>query len=227
MRESQLVYKRNDNRWEARYKKGVSASGKTLYGSVYGQTKEDALKRRETLLLEIARRESEQSSELNLLILGAGTHGRDVMEIAESLHIFRKISFLDDNIEGENIVGRCEDVSSFRKEYPCAFVAIGNNMIRRKYTQILSDCYFLIPSIVSPDASVSPKAKIGKGVAILPQARVGEAEIKDFCILSSNSLVNSDAVVGSFSHIDCGGIVLKGDCVPDDTQVKCGGIFRS
>ncbi len=32
------IHKRKDGRWEARYKKGVDDSGKTLYGSVYGKT---------------------------------------------------------------------------------------------------------------------------------------------------------------------------------------------
>ena len=41
-----LVYQRKDGRWEARYKKGVSQEGKTLYGAVYGSTKEEVLKRR-------------------------------------------------------------------------------------------------------------------------------------------------------------------------------------
>ena len=35
------VYKRNNNRWEARYKKGVDEKGHTVYGSVYGKTKEE------------------------------------------------------------------------------------------------------------------------------------------------------------------------------------------
>ena len=41
-----LVYLRKDVRWEARYKKGVSPEGKTIYGAVYGSTKEEVLKRR-------------------------------------------------------------------------------------------------------------------------------------------------------------------------------------
>ena len=43
---------------------------------------------------------------------------------------------------------------------------------------------------------------------------VNESIIGDFCILASNNLINNEAKVGSFSRVDCGGIVLKGKTVP-------------
>lgn len=221
-----LVYQRKDGRWEARYKKGVSPEGKTLYGAVYGSTKEDVLKRRSLITGTPEAAEISSPMAMNLLILGAGTHGRDVYEIAESLHLFQKIRFLDDQAEGANIIGKCRDAVQFRKEYPCAIIAIGDNRIRRKYAKLLQDCGFLTPSIVSPEASVSNKAKIGKGTVILAQARTGEAEIGEYCILASNSLVNSGAAVGAFSHINCGGIVLKGSMLPEGTVVGSGEVYR-
>lgn len=54
--------------------------------------------------------------EQNLLILGAGTNGRDVKEIAESLHIFGKIDFLDVKLD-EGILGNCKDVLRYKQEY--------------------------------------------------------------------------------------------------------------
>ncbi len=32
------IHKRKDGRWEARYKKGIDANGKTVYGSIYANT---------------------------------------------------------------------------------------------------------------------------------------------------------------------------------------------
>ena len=222
-----LVYQRKDGRWEARYKKGVSSEGKTLYGAVYGNTREDVLKRRSLITGAPETAEIGRSTEMNLLILGAGTHGREVYEIAESLHLFQKICFLDDMAKGANIIGKCRDAVQFRKEYPCAIIAIGDNRIRKKYAKLLQDCGFLTPSIVSPEASVSNKSKIGKGTVILAQARAGEAEIGEYCILSSSSLVNSGAAVGAFSHLGCGSIVLKGANVPDGMTVRSGEIYPS
>lgn len=37
-RKGENIYKRKDGRWEGRYKKGIVAGGKTVYGSCYGRT---------------------------------------------------------------------------------------------------------------------------------------------------------------------------------------------
>lgn len=218
------VYKRKDGRWEARYIKGISDKGKSLYGAVYGATKEEVVAKR----LEIVGKDDETKkypTELNLLILGVGSHGRNVKEIAESFRVFKKISFLDDNATGEEIIGKCEDALKFRNEYCCAFVAIGNNKLRKKYAKFLKERCFILPSIISPSATVSPNARIGEGVAILPQSTIADAEVGDFCILASNSLVSIDAKLGAFSHVDCGGIVKKNAHVPEGTWVKSGEIY--
>lgn len=128
-------------------------------------------------------------------------------------------------MQGENIIGRCSDLLKYRSQYPCAFVAIGDNKLRRRYAELLREYNFLIPSIVSPAANVSGMAQIGDGVAILPLARVGDAELGDFTIVASNGVVNSSAVLGKCCHVDCGAIVKKEARVKDGTWVKSGEIL--
>lgn len=219
------VYKRKDGRWEARYQKGIGENGRAIYGAVYGATEEAVVEKRR-LLVGNSEESVKLPTEMNLLILGAGTHGRDIKEIAESLHIFNKISFLDDKIKGEGIVGTCKNILQFRNEYPCAFIAIGDNKVRKRYAKLLEDYKFLIPKIVSTAANVSSAARIGKGTAVLPQATVGDAEIGEYCILASNSLVNSRSKVKSYVHIDCGGIVVKNVMVPEMVYVETGQIWE-
>ena len=205
------VYKRADGRWEARYIKGYAADGSPVRSAVYGKTREEVIKKRRQLTGDVEKNENKTPTKLNLLILGAGSHGRNIKEMAESLRVFSKVRFLDDNAIGEDIIGQCRNAVDFRSEYICAFVAIGDNKKRRKYAKLLKEWKFIMPSIIAGSAVISPKATIGEGVAILPQSTVNESVIGDFCILASNSLVNNDAQVGSFSHVDCGGIVLKGE----------------
>lgn len=218
------VYKRKDGRWEARYQKGIAENGRAVYGAVYGATEEEVVEKRR-LLVGDNEESGKLPTELNLLILGAGTHGRDVKEIAESLHIFNKIRFLDDKMKGEGIIGTCKNILQFRNEYPCAFIAIGDNKVRKRYAKLLEDYKFLVPKIVSPAANVSPAARIGKGTTVLPQATIGDAEVGEFCILASNSLVNSGSNLKGYVHVDCGGIVLKGQKVPEGIIVKSGEIY--
>lgn len=223
---AKLVYQRKNGKWEARFRKGKSPDGKTLYGTVYGDTEEEVIVRR-MKHLGYDPDKTEISTEMNLLILGSGVHGHDVKEIAESLHIFKKISFLDDRkpIHGD-ILGKCKDAVLFRKKYPCAFIAIGNNEARKKYATLLKESHYLFPSLVSTSANVSPKAVIGEGVAILPQCTVNESIIGDFSIIDFNSLINSGATIGAYSRIDCGAIVLQGTNVPEEMWVKSGEIYQ-
>lgn len=217
------IYQRKDGRWEARYKKGIDENGKTLYGAVYGKSSEEVEEKRRQLVGD----ETEQRvpTELNLLILGAGSHGRDVMEIAESLRIFNKIRFLDDHVQGEYIIGKCKDAMKFRGEYPCAFIAIGDNEKRRKYAKFLKERNFLIPKLISPLAIVSPNADIGEGTVVHPQGTVGEAKIGKHCIIASNSTISSEVVMGDYSRADSGSIVPKGMKVPEGTLLEIGEIF--
>lgn len=218
------IYERKEGRWEARFKVGIDDKGRAVYRSVYAKTKEEVIARRRAILGDEDPDHVLMNTRLNLLILGAGTHGHDVYEIAKEMRVFYKISFLDDNVTGENIIGKCSDILNYKQQYPCAFIAIGDNKKRKKLATMLRDYHFLIPSIVSPAANVSSKANIGEGVAILPQATVSEAKIGDFCILASNSLVNGGAEIGDFSHIDSAGIVTKGKKIPEETAVGVGEI---
>ena len=219
------IYQRNEGRWEARFKVGVNERGRAIYKSVYAKTKEEVIRKKQEYIGGLSD-DKNKSTEMNLLILGAGTHGRDVYEIAESLHIFKKISFLDDKAEGKQIIGKCKDILKFRGEYPCAFVAIGDNEIRKKYATMLKAYHILMPSIVSPMANISPNAEIGEGVAILPMARVGEAKIGDFTIIASNSLVSSSSIIKNFCQIDSGAIVKKNVIVNEGIWVRSGEIYE-
>lgn len=218
------VYKRSDGRWEARYVKGYSCEGRPVYAAVYGKTKAEVITRREALVG--TSEEKKVPTQLNLLILGAGTHGSDIKEIAEGLRIFKKISFLDDKIERADVIGKCKDALKFRDEYSCAFIAIGDNKVRKKYAKFLKERNFLMPNIISPMASVSPNAILGEGIGILPQSSVGAAQIGDFCIVSTNGSVATDAIVNSFCHVDCGGMVLKDAVVPEGRKINAGEIIR-
>jgi len=221
---AKLVYERKNGKWEARYKKGKKADGTTLYGCVIGNSREEAIERRRALL-GYDPESPITASEMNILILGAGSYGREVKEALEQIRIFRKIAFLDDFVTGEGVLGKCSDAEAFHRGYPCAFVAIGDNEIRRKYAQMLLSKHFLIPTIISPDAIISPKAVIGAGTMVFAQGNVGAATVGDFCLVQPNGLVNAGATIGSFTHIGSGAIVLKDAQVPEETLVRPGKVF--
>lgn len=226
MKQSKMIYKRSDGRYEARYRKGITADGRTVYASVYGHTREEAEAKRSEIIGEEA--PVRPTNELNLLILGAGSHGHDVKEVAESLHVFGKISFLDDNVTTEEeplVIGQCKDAASFLNDYCCAFVALGDNRRRKRFAEFLEGCGFKMPNLIAHGANVSPAAKLGKGIVIMSGATVGEAEIEDYALLEGNSFVGRDAVLKKFARLDVGAMVPKGYSVPEGTWLKNGEVF--
>ena len=104
-------------------------------------------------------------------------------------------------------------------------MAIGDNKARGKYAEMLVNKHFLIPTIVSPDAIVSPKAVIGVGSMICSQGIVESATVGDFCLIQSKAVINSGANVESFSRLDSGAITLKNTRVPKGTWLKSGTVF--
>ncbi len=214
------IHKRKDDRWYARFKKGLNSVGKSEYGYVYGKSEEEVKER----LLAVAPFYQAQR-QLNLLILGAGMHGRDVKEIAESLHIFKKIRFLDDKLEGDEIIGRCDQVHMFREEFPCAFIAIGDNEIRKKYAKLLIGNRFLIPTLIAPSAEISVNAEIGEGTVVMPRTNLGAVCVNDFCIVASGCIINSGAVLSNYTRVDSGAIVPKGIEVPEGVWIQSGEVY--
>lgn len=169
-----------------------------------------------------------ENRHLNLLILGAGSHGNGVKETAEKLGIFQSIKFLDDNIAGNDIIGTCLDYLSFCDEFPAAFPAFGNNKLRRAWTIRLRNAGYMLPRLIHPDTTISNNVEIGEGTIIMAQATVNSgAKIGKSCIVATNGMVGFDASVGSYSHIDCGSIVMKTAYVPEMTVIESGAIYRA
>ena len=221
-----VYYRKMTGKWEARYVKGKNAAGKTLYGSVFGDSREEAIARREALIGKDPNNPF-SIAEMDILILGAGSYGREVKEVLEKIGIFHRIDFLDDFIRGEDIIGKCGDVKAFHDRYPCAFVAIGNNEIRKRYGQMLVENRFLVPTIISPDAIVSPKAVIGMGSMIFSSGNVGsDAVIGEFAMVQASGVVQTKAVVGAYCRIDSGAIVEEEAIVPEGQWLKHGDYFE-
>lgn len=221
---SDLVYKRKNGKYEARYKIGRDSKGRTKYGTVFGNTREEAIARRAAILGQ-DREDPTSGSAMNLIILGAGSYGREVKAVLEDMRLFDKIDFLDDSLTGYDIKGKCSEAEKFRFLYPCGFVAIGDNEIRRKYGEMLIRAGFLVPTVVSKNANVSPDAKLGKGTMVFAQGIVGASEVGNFCLVQPNGMVNAECKIGDYCRLDNNSVVLKGETVPEGVWIKPGVIF--
>jgi hypothetical protein len=185
MKTGDNVRLRSDGRYEARYIKARDEAGKPVYGYCYGRSEEEAREKREYQLQKLLKPRC-----MNLLILGAGSHGLDVYEIAKSLRIFSTISFLDDDPNNERAVGPWEKATELVNEYPMAVVAVGDEDIRKEWTRKLSSFGFILPTLIHPTAFIPDETEIGTGSVICARATIGTAvHIGKGCIVTSGSNV--------------------------------------
>lgn len=160
---------------------------------------------------------------MNLLIIGAGGHGKVVKEAAEALKIYNRIDFLDDN--SELAIGRVEEYEKFRNDYQYAFVAIGNAEIRNELVHKLSE-HYTIPTIIHPTAYVSPSAQLGTGCYVGAKAVINtNSHIKNGCIIGIGALVDHDCVVGEYSYVNAGAIVKAGYRVDSFKKIDAGVVY--
>jgi sugar O-acyltransferase (sialic acid O-acetyltransferase NeuD family) len=145
-----------------------------------------------------------------LLILGAGGHGKVVLDVAKITGKWDLISFLDDRdglkeVMEIPVIGKLEDYKSFREDYNYAFVAIGNNELRLEWLEKLSKEGFIIPKIIHPFSSLSKNVEVGMGTIIMPGVVLNTcAKVGNGCILNTNCSIDHDCILGDAVHLSPG-----------------------
>lgn len=143
-----------------------------------------------------------------LIILGAGGHAHSIAEMVLQQNEYVLAGFLDDaypgilSIWGVPVLGKLAGVADFRSLADSAFVAIGSSAVRESLFEDLSGAGFELPSIIHARAIVSPRASLGRGVAIMAGAVVGtEASLGDGVIVNAGAVVDHHARVEAFGHL--------------------------
>ena len=204
MRTGDNIRQRADGRFEARYPKGRDERGRLIYGCCYGRTYEEAAEKRKAIL-----RQAQPVREMNLLILGAGSHGTELRELARSLHVFRRVEFLDDD-PAKCALGPCRHLEQYVREFPIAIPAVGDRALRMRWMEELIQAGFVLPVLIHPTAVVSENAVIGYGSVVAARATVGPgAVVGKGCIISSGATIGRNTELPDWTLVDCGQVVAK------------------
>lgn len=168
-----------------------------------------------------------------LLILGAGGHGRFVLETAELQREYDEIAFLDDLYEENlvnklNIIGKIKDYKSLLHKYKNAFVAIGNNEKRVELIEELLDFGYEVPVLIHPRAYLSSFSKVGKGTVLLAGSVVNVNTIIGLGnIININSSVDHDCILEDGCHVCSGAVVRSMVKLEKMTLVGAGAVIES
>lgn len=138
-----------------------------------------------------------------IYIVGAGTYGEAMFELAEILGYEVK-GFYDENenklhnlIMGIEVIGKFSDLSDTEIKNKQFIVAIGNNEIRSDIMSKINRYNGETPTLIHPTAIISPSAEIGNGVYIQANVYIWtKVMIDDFCIISPGVVIAHHTSVG-------------------------------
>lgn len=153
--------------------------------------------------------------ELNnkLIILGSGGHSKVVIDILLQNNEYEIVGLIDNNVGDRTldipVIGTDKDLDiMFKDGIKNAFVAIGNNSIRRALIIKLKNIGFNIINVISEDSVVSKSVKLGNGILIMPGAIINAcSQIGDGCIINTRSSIDHDCIISEYTHIAPGSTI--------------------
>ena len=155
---------------------------------------------------------------MDAVILGAGGHGRVVLDIIQQAKKHKPVGFLDNSealhgrrVDGLPVLGGLERLPELKERgIGTAIVAIGDNGIRRALAGQLEEAGFQLLNAIHPSAQLAGSVTIGKGVVIAAGALVcAHCQIGDYAILNTGCIVDHESMIGTATHI-CPGVRLAG-----------------
>ena len=153
------------------------------------------------------------------IVLGAGGHGRVVLDILVNTGKFEVVGFVDSNpdltgrrVDGVPVLGQPADLPRLRGEYDVnhVVVAVGDNGVRRALADRLDEMGFELFNAIHPSANRARNVTLGRNVVIAAGALVcAHCQIGDSVILNTGCIVDHESLIGTATHI-CPGARLGG-----------------
>jgi len=154
-----------------------------------------------------------------LLILGAGGHGRVVLDILLNSREFDIVGFLDNNpaihgrrVDGIPVYGGIDDLLRFASELeaPRAIIAIGENGTRRGLARQVTQQGIELVNAIHPAATLASNVTLGRNVVVCAGAVVcNHCHVGDSVILNTGCIIDYQTMIGEGSHI-CPGVRIAG-----------------
>jgi sugar O-acyltransferase (sialic acid O-acetyltransferase NeuD family) len=189
-----------------------------------------------------------------LVVVGAGGHGREVLDIVEACGLAgRFVGFVDDNEPTPDTVARLSrrgvgivgDVSWLASTAHDWIVAIGTSVVRRRIDEQLRDALRDPVVLVHPSAEVGSDNRLAPGVVvgvhstITTNVTVGrhthvnvgcsvqhDSVLGDYVTMSPGVFVNGDVVIGDDVFLGTGAIVTRGCTVGAGATIGAGAVVR-
>jgi sugar O-acyltransferase (sialic acid O-acetyltransferase NeuD family) len=155
---------------------------------------------------------------MNVVILGAGGHGRVVLDILRTAAVHHPVGFIDadtsrsgTDVDGVPVLGPVNMLAKLRRQdVRGAIVAIGDNRVRATYAELVLQSNLELINAIHPSAIVSGTAKLGMNLMIAAGAIVStDVHLAESVVVNTGAIVDHECRVGQAVHISPG-VVLAG-----------------
>lgn len=165
-----------------------------------------------------------------IVLIGGGGHCLSVIDVLNQNLDYDDIVITDNRanykfeLDSYRVVGDDSMLPGlFEKGYKEAFLTVGSiksTEIRHNIFERAEKIGYNFPVICDMTASVSPKAKIDRGVFIGKKAIVNTAtKIGEHSIINTGAIVEHECSIGRFVHIAVGAVICGGCNIGDDVFV--------
>lgn len=168
----------------------------------------------------------------NLLIVGAGGHGKVIADIAMKENKWSKIAFIDDKIDlktvmGLEVVGESNRIHAYI-ETNKIIVAVGNNSTRKHIYNKIESMGACIPTLIHPSAIIGSDVFIDKGTVVMPGVVINCcSKIGKGCIINTGATVDHDNIIGDFVHISPGAHLAGTVTIGLETWIGIGAVISN
>ncbi|MCH8969066.1 MAG: acetyltransferase [Planctomycetes bacterium] len=155
---------------------------------------------------------------MDCVIIGAGGHGRVVLDIMQHEGRHEVVGFLDSNpdlhgrlMDGVEVLGPIQRLAGLKEQGVLgAIVAVGHNGTRRSFGEQVQRLGHELVSAIHPSANIASNVSIGRGVVVAAGALVcAHCQIGDGVILNTGCLVDHETMIGTACHL-CPGVKIAG-----------------
>lgn len=160
-----------------------------------------------------------QDHRARCVIIGAGGHGRVVLDILLRSRSYEVVGFVDSNpathgrrMDGVPVLGDLTKLPDLVKTHTItgAIVAIGDNGIRRAFADRVEAMNLQLINAIHPSANLAHNVTVGRNVVIAAGVLVStHCQIGDSVILNTGCIVDHESMIGTAAHI-CPGARLAG-----------------
>jgi UDP-perosamine 4-acetyltransferase len=164
-----------------------------------------------------------------IVILGAGGHAKVIIEIIRAAGTGTIVGLADADPTPREVLGArvLGDDTVLRRLHAegvgHAFIAIGDNRIRARAADAVRAIGFELVNAISPAATLSPSARIGRGVAVMAGAVVNaDAVLEDLVIVNTRASIDHDVRLGRACHIGPGAALAGGVSVGAEAFIGVG-----